>query len=659
MLNNVTTRTKLMFFPVLFIVNIIVAGFLFSYFNGKVKHTSQAELETEIFIQDVLKGRISVYQFLRNPNATTAQKVREDFKKLDDEVNALKETLEVPENKKLCDDILGISSDYIALFDNFSQKRIDELKLGIEKESAEVSSIVKKMAQTGLVLEDKLLIINKNAITLKNEADSNLSTALIVVAIFSALVFVIFSIALSSMIVNTLNHFKDGLLSFFAFLNRQSNSVKALEANGKDEFAQMAKVVNENITKINEGLKKDNEAVKEALSIVEKAKLGYLNLQLTAKPNNPQLIQLSEALNSMIKNIKGNVDSISAVLKEFSNYKFTTKVDNKGMQGDMAALIDSVNFLTDEISALLKQSLTIGLTLDDASDKLIVNVDKLNTSANEAAASLEETAAALEEITSTIVNNSENVSKMSSYAQELSGSARSGQNLASKTTVAMDEINTQVTAINEAITVIDQIAFQTNILSLNAAVEAATAGEAGKGFAVVAQEVRNLASRSAEAAKEIKELVENATNKANEGKNISAEMISGYDKLLENIDKSTQMISEIASASKEQEAGITQINDAVTQLDQQTQQNAAIATQTHDIAVQTDTIAKEIVNDANAKEFLGKKEAKIEKVKTPKYEEPKAKYEASYEKDIYMKEKPKKQEAFVSKTKDDDEWESF
>ncbi|RXI44845.1 chemotaxis protein [Malaciobacter mytili] len=659
MLNNVTTRTKLMFFPVLFIVNIIVAGFLFSYFNGKVKHTAQAELETEIFIQDVLKGRISVYQFLRNPNDNTAQKVREDFKKLDDEVKALKGTLEVPENKKLCDDILGLSSDYIALFDNFSQKRIDELKLGIEKESSEVSAIVKKMAQTGLVLEDKLLVINKNAIALKNEADTNLNRALLVLAIFSAIVFVVFSIALSSMIVNTLNHFKDGLLSFFAFLNKESDNVKSLEANGKDEFAQMAKVVNENITKINEGLKKDNEAVKEALLIVEKAKLGYLNLQLTAKPNNPQLVQLSEALNSMIKNIKGNVDSISVVLKEFSNYKFTSKVDNKGMQGDMAALIDSVNFLTDEISGLLKQSLTIGLTLDEASDQLIINVDKLNTSANEAAASLEETAAALEEITSTIVNNSENVSKMSSYAQELSSSARNGQSLASKTTVAMDEINTQVTAINEAITVIDQIAFQTNILSLNAAVEAATAGEAGKGFAVVAQEVRNLASRSAEAAKEIKELVENATSKANEGKNISAEMISGYDKLLENIDKSTQMISEIASASKEQEAGITQINDAVTQLDQQTQQNAAIATQTHDIAVQTDTIAKEIVSDANAKEFLGKKEAKVEKVQTKKYEEPKAKYEASYEKDIYIDDKPKKQEVFVSKTKDDDEWESF
>merc|ERR1711991_1300727 len=106
--------------------------------------------------------------------------------------------------------------------------------------------------------------------------------------------------------------------------------------------------------------------------------------------------------------------------------------------------------------------------------------------------------------------------------QTVKSAVHTGQNLATKTASSMDEINTEVNAINESITIIDQIAFQTNILSLNAAVEAATAGEAGKGFAVVAQEVRNLASRSAEAAKEIKDLVESATIKANDGKKISS-----------------------------------------------------------------------------------------------------------------------------------------
>ncbi|OQR40554.1 chemotaxis protein, partial [Aliarcobacter cryaerophilus] len=170
----------------------------------------------------------------------------------------------------------------------------------------------------------------------------------------------------------------------------------------------------------------------------------------------------------------------------------------------------------------------------------------------------------------------------------------------------LDEINTQVNLVNEAISVIDNIAFQTNILSLNAAVEAATAGEAGKGFAVVAQEVRNLASRSAEAAREIKDIVELATKKANEGKEIANSMIEGYKGLNESINQTINLISDIEMSSKEQLLGIEQINDAVNQLDQQTQQNAMIASQTNDIAITSDKIAKLIVEDANKKEFHGK-----------------------------------------------------
>ena len=153
--------------------------------------------------------------------------------------------------------------------------------------------------------------------------------------------------------------------------------------------------------------------------------------------------------------------------------------------------------------------------------------------------------------------------RISSKTQE---SAHIGKELATKTVNSMEEINNTVMNINEAITVIDQIAFQTNILSLNAAVEAATAGEAGKGFAVVAQEVRNLAARSAEAAKEIKNLVENATIKANEGKEISSTMIKGFGELESNISETSNLIDDVTNAANEQSSGITQISDAVNQL---------------------------------------------------------------------------------------------
>ncbi|PKN15083.1 MAG: chemotaxis protein, partial [Deltaproteobacteria bacterium HGW-Deltaproteobacteria-24] len=579
MLNNLNTRTKLMLLPLLFIIIVIISGFVFSHFNKIVKHRIDLSIQTHVLIEDVLKGRISVYQFLRAPNENNAVKVRESFNALEQKVLKLKQGLNAPQNIQLSNEIANLITTYVQYFDEFASKRVKEFNLGIKDESQEILSTIVSMVKTGTILEEKLLQINKNAVDLKIEASGNLNKVLLFIAFVSTLVFILFSVLFSNIIVHSLQKFQEGLLRFFKYVNKEEEKASLIEINSHDEFGAMAKIVNENIEKIQQGLQKDTQAVNEALNVVQQVILGHLNVSLTQEANNPQLKELSNALNSMIKGIKGNVSSISVVLKEFSNYKFVNTVDPKNLEAEMLELINNVNFLTKEISDLLKQSLTIGITLDEASDILIRNVDTLNTSSNEAAASLEETAAALEEITSTIVNNSENVAKMNGYAKELTISAKTGQELAQNTTKAMDEITQQVTLINEAISVIDQIAFQTNILSLNAAVEAATAGEAGKGFAVVAQEVRNLASRSAEAAKEIKSIVENATTKAGQGKAISADMIKGYDGLLENISKSTLMISEIANASKEQEAGITQINDAVAALDQQTQQNAAVSSQ--------------------------------------------------------------------------------
>ncbi|MCP4971280.1 MAG: chemotaxis protein, partial [Arcobacter sp.] len=152
------------------------------------------------------------------------------------------------------------------------------------------------------------------------------------------------------------------------------------------------------------------------------------------------------------------------------------------------------------------------------------------------------------------------------------------------------------------------IAFQTNRLSLNAAVEAATAGESGKGFAIVSQEVRSLASRTTDAANEIKVLVKNATIKADNGKNIAHDMIGGYDNLKDNISKTIELISDIELASQEQQQGIEQINSSITLLDSQTQKNASIAQTTKEIAVESKSIAKTIVENANEKEFIGKED---------------------------------------------------
>jgi methyl-accepting chemotaxis protein len=353
--------------------------------------------------------------------------------------------------------------------------------------------------------------------------------------------------------------------------------------------------------------KKVIDAVKKAINI---AKTGIMKQTISESTKNEGIEELKNGINDLFEivssKVDGDLNKISDALISFQKLNFSHRITGNNL-GEVSK---GVNNLANVVNEMLVENKSNGLTLDKSSDILLVNVDKLNISSNEAAASLEETAAALEQITSNIRSNTQNIQKMSTYSNSVTKSAEDGAKLANQTTVAMEDINIQVNSINEAITVIDQIAFQTNILSLNAAVEAATAGEAGKGFAVVAAEVRNLASRSAEAAREIKDIVRNATSKANHGKEIANHMINGYKELNKNISNTINLIQNIEMSSKEQLIGIEQINDAINTLDQQTQQNAIVASQTQDVAMTTDKIAKLIVSTANEKEFLGKNEVK-------------------------------------------------
>ena len=438
---------------------------------------------------------------------------------------------------------------------------------------------------------------------------------LILIIALALLIFVIAGavITINNIVVKRLVRFQDGLEGFFDYVNRKSSDVKELETDSFDEIGLMAQVVNENIKKAKKGIEEDRAIIDETITVLNEFEKGDLTQRITTSVNNPALNELRDVLNKMGDNLENNIDNILDVLEKFSNYNYLSKVDTNGIKEHLERLANGVNSLGDSITEMLIDNKKNGLIVDNSSEHLLSNVDTLNQASNEAAASLEETAAALEEITGNVSSTTQKISEMSVLANEVTQSANKGEELASRTTLAMDEINDQVSSINEAITVIDQIAFQTNILSLNAAVEAATAGEAGKGFAVVAQEVRNLASRSAEAAKEIKDLVESANIKANEGKNIAGEMIKGYEGLNSNIDKTIELISDVSSASKEQETGIVQINDAINSLDQQTQKNATVAGETKNIALNTAELAKEIVSKANEKEFAGKDNIDISK----------------------------------------------
>jgi len=460
--------------------------------------------------------------------------------------------------------------------------------------------------------------MKKDEASLKVYGDKNDSIIMVIgiLAFIAVILVVILSFMVINSIMGSVHKIQTGLDSFFNFLNRKSNSATKINLGTTDEFGIMAKNIDANITLIEQSIQKDNIFIQDVQDVMKRFGNGWFSQKISASSDNPNLEILKSNVNLALDNLKQNFVNINNILSEYVKLDYRRELKLEGIEknGVFDELIRDISHLRNAITKMLVENKQNGLTLDDSTDVLLENVDILSKNANQAAASLEETAAALEEVTGNISQNTQTVIKMANLATNVTNAANDGQKLANETTKAMDEINKEVNAITEAIAIIDQISFQTNILSLNAAVEAATAGEAGKGFAVVAQEVRNLANRSSDAANEIKALVSNATQKANNGKNIADKMIAGYSELNDNIAQTIELIKNVETASKEQLSGINQINDAVNLLDRQTQQNANIASETLRVTVETDQIAKMVVANAEEKQFDGKENVKANKL---------------------------------------------
>jgi methyl-accepting chemotaxis protein len=597
-------------------INLVVNILQLNSIENKVKEKEYDILPTVFNFLELQKDVIQVQQWLTDVSATRGAEgyddgykiakeyfdagnklldkmIQEHKAKNESQIQSELENFKV-DFKKYYEIGFKMANSYVKDGPSEGNKLMSELDPFSEKLTDELDSWIKVHMQE-----------NKEKAILMNEAiDFTQKSLFIFGVIVIVLILIIFTILLKRISVS-IDMFQSGLLNFFKYLNKETNNISLLDDSSKDEFGSMSKVINQNIVKTKTTIESDERFLQEVGSIVEDVNKGHLTRRLDNKVESESLEKLRNSMNDMLLHLNEVVgkdtNKILDVLESFSRLDFTNSVKDDNNKIPLA-----LNNVTNLINEMLVENKSNGLTLQGSSDILMTNVEVLSSSSMQTASSLEETAAALEEITANIAGNNEKIILMSRYANDLSSSASKGEDLATQTTTSMDEINQQVNAINDAITVIDQIAFQTNILSLNAAVEAATAGEAGRGFAVVAQEVRNLAARSAEAAKEIKTLVENATSKANNGKNIAAEMIKGYSHLSENISKTLDLIKDVECSSKEQYEGIEQINGAVTELDQQTQQNANVASQTKQIAESTQFIANRVVKNANDKNFIGK-----------------------------------------------------
>jgi methyl-accepting chemotaxis protein len=621
----------------------------------------EASLATAKGIRTLLLARLYTAKFLDSNAKEDENRVFKEFSDLRKELVEIRKNIQNPTRITQLEDSMNLITKYENGVSNITQIIKDRNQIINGKLNVIGPNIAK-------LSDDVKLSIKKDQDTIGPEVAS-LNDNIIFLTTIIALIILIISITLSIIIprdiANLIETFQKGLLGFFSYLNKETTTVQPINIDSNDEIGVMTKVVNKNIENTRSLIDQDTALLEDVKRVVTEVGQGRLNKRIEKSTQSENLTELKEIFNNMLevtsKNVCEDINKINRVLENFAKLDFTDRVEN-----DIGGVAKGLNNLAEIINQMLVENKSNGLTLDASSDILLKNVDILNQNSNEAAAALEETAAALEEITGNISNNTSNIIQMSNLATNVTDSASKGEALANQTTKAMTEIDQEVNAINDAITVIDQIAFQTNILSLNAAVEAATAGEAGKGFAVVAQEVRNLASRSAEAANEIKALVQNATTKANGGRKIADEMISGYTTLNESISKTIELIKDVEMASKEQLTGIEQINDAVNSLDQQTQQNAMIASQTHDVAVDTDKIAKLVVSDADAKEFIGKNDVKaknMEKDHTPASTQNTKSKTTDSKQDIQKpvsQSKPSKQiEPIKASKSDDDEWASF
>lgn len=251
-------------------------------------------------------------------------------------------------------------------------------------------------------------------------------------------------------------------------------------------------------------------------------------------------------------------------------------VDVQTRPGDQSSILFAIRVMRDNLAHLVSQVRSSTHSITTASMQIASGNEDLSSRTESQASALEETAAAMEQLTSTVHNNAENARQANTLAQSASDVAVRGGTVVKQVVNTMDSINGSSRKVVDIIGVIDSIAFQTNILALNAAVEAARAGEQGRGFAVVASEVRTLAQRSATAAKEIKGLIDDSVTKVDEGTLLVKRAGETMSEVVESVQRMTATMAEITAASNEQSAGIEQVNLAVSQMDQSTEQNAAL-----------------------------------------------------------------------------------
>ncbi|MEA9565198.1 methyl-accepting chemotaxis protein [Xanthomonas sp. WHRI 8932A] len=313
----------------------------------------------------------------------------------------------------------------------------------------------------------------------------------------------------------------------------------------------------------------------EVARIVRAAASGDMSGRVETDGKQGFFLQLAQQLNGLLDANAGSLEQISALLSALSRGDLTVRMQGQ-FSGVFAQMRDDANATAEQLADIVGRIKLSSSAINSAAGEIASGNSDLSHRTEQQAANLEETAASMEELTSTVKQNAESARQANQLAIGATGVASQGGEVVSQVVTTMSGIEASSKKIADIISVIDGIAFQTNILALNAAVEAARAGEQGRGFAVVASEVRTLAQRSAGAAKEIKGLIDDSVHKVAEGSALVRKAGATMAEIVASVQRVTDIMGEISAASQEQSAGIEQVNQTITQMDETTQQNAAL-----------------------------------------------------------------------------------
>ena len=364
-----------------------------------------------------------------------------------------------------------------------------------------------------------------------------------------------------------------------------------------DELGLMAKSVltfreagRTNIRLQQEAIEKDKQAVAASAkatvqvmeefdaalgNIVKAAVAGEFSQRVDLEGKTGLVLKMGTAINSLCENVARAVDDLAIMLNSLAEGDLTHRITAQ-YHGTFALLKDNANKTAERIGTTIAEITASAREVTNASAEISASTTDLSQRSEEQAASLEQTSASMEQISATVKKNAENAQAANVSAASTQSIAGRGGEVVAKAVEAMARIEESSRKISDIIGVIDEIARQTNLLALNAAVEAARAGEAGRGFAVVASEVRSLAQRSSQAAKDIKDLITNSNDQVKDGVELVNRAGTALTEIVESIKTVAAIVADIANASAEQADGIAQVNKALNQMDEVTQQNSAL-----------------------------------------------------------------------------------